>query len=69
MTEREQRELAWLVADGSEIFDFERALELVRRRPADAEKLIHMREEMAKRQEERAHAHKGLKQAIREEFG
>jgi len=28
-----------------------------------------MREEMAKRKEERAHAHKGLKQAIREEFG
>jgi hypothetical protein len=69
VTEREQRELAWLVADGSEVFDFERALELVRRRPVDAEKLIRMRKDMAKRQEERARAHERLKRAIREEFG
>jgi hypothetical protein len=45
MTEQGKRGLAHRIAEGSKVFDFERALELVHRRPADAEKLIRDREE------------------------
>ena len=69
MTEREQRDLAWRLADGSEVFDFERALELVRRRPEKAETLIRMREEDAREQEEIDRARERRKLALREEFG
>lgn len=69
MTEREQRELAWRLADGSEVFDFERALELVQRRPEKAESLIRMREEDAREQEEIDRAREQRKLALREEFG
>jgi hypothetical protein len=45
MTEQEQRDLAWRLAEGSEVFDFQRALEVVRWRPEEAEKILRMREE------------------------
>jgi hypothetical protein len=69
MTEQEKRDMARRLAQDSNVFDFDRALEVVRRRPTDAEKLIRNREEMRKRQEERALARQQLRQAIREEFG
>lgn len=69
MTEREQRDLAHRLSEDSNVFDFDRALELVQWRPAEAEKLIRMREESAIRQKERARAREQLLLAIREEFG
>lgn len=69
MTEREQRDLAKRLADGSEIFDFERALEVVRLRPAEVEKILRQREEHARSREERARAREGMRRALREEFG
>jgi len=68
MTEREERDLAQRLAKDSEVFDFDRALELVRRRPAGAEKLVRMSEEMEKRQEERARARERRRQALIEDY-
>ena len=69
MTEREERNLAHRLADGSKVFDFDRALVLVQEMPAEAERLIRMKEETARRQQERARALEGMRQALREEFG
>ena len=69
MTEREQREMAHRLSENSNVFDFDRALEVVQRRPADAERLLRMQEETVKRQAERARALEQLRLAIREEFG
>jgi hypothetical protein len=69
MTEREIRDLAWRLAEGSNVFDFEKALEFARFEPAKAEKLIRGREEMQKRQEERDRIYEQLHRAIQEEFG
>lgn len=69
MTEREERNLAHRLADGSNVFDFDRALVLVQEMPAEAERLIRMKEETARRQQERARALEGMRQALREEFG
>lgn len=69
MTEQEKRILAHRLSKDSTVFDFERALELVQRMPAEAEKLIRMQEEMAQRQEERARLRERRRQAFIEEFG
>jgi len=69
MTEQAKREMAWLLAEGSEVFDFDTALELVQRRPAEAEKILRMREENKRGQEERARARERWRLALREEFG
>ena len=69
MTEQEKRNLAHCLAKDSNVFDFERALELVRRKPAEAERLVRMQEEFAKGQEERARARERRRQAFAEEFG
>lgn len=69
MIEREQRELARRLAEGSNVFDFEKALELVEFNPAEAERLIRMRLENEKREEERARLRERRKLALREEFG
>jgi Ni,Fe-hydrogenase III small subunit len=63
MTEQEEKRLAERVAEGSEVFDFERALELVQRMPADAEKLIRIREETKEWQEKLDRAYQGLHRA------
>jgi len=68
MTEREERDLAQRLAKDSDVFDFDRALELVRRRPAGAEKLVRMSEEMERRQEERARARERRRQALIEDY-
>lgn len=69
MTEQEERGLAQRLARDSKVFDFERALELVQQMPAKAEELVHMLEEMERRQEERARARERRRQAFIEEFG
>lgn len=69
MTEREERDLAHRLAEGSNVFDFDRALLLVQEMPAEAERLIRMKEETARRQQERARAREGMLLALREEFG
>ena len=61
--------LARRLAERSSVFDFERALELVKLRPAEAEKLVRMRDETARRQKERGRALEQLRAARREEFG
>lgn len=66
MTERGEREMAWLLAEGSEVFDFDLALELVQRRPAEAEKLLREREEWRVRMDELARANRRLRLAARE---
>lgn len=66
MTEQEEISLAQRLADGSEVFDFERAFELVRRMPADAERLMRERAERKKRQADLARAFDGLRRAARE---
>lgn len=69
MTEQEKRSLAHRLAKDSDVFDFERALEIVQWKPAEAERLVRMQEEMEKRQEERARARERRRQAFIEEFG
>jgi hypothetical protein len=68
MTEREARDLAERLAKDSDVFDFDRALELVRRRPVDAEELVRMDEEMERRQKERARAQQRRRRALIEDF-
>jgi hypothetical protein len=68
MTEREERDLAARIAANSEVFDFDRALELVRRRPAGAERLVRMDEEMAHREKQRARARERRRRALIEDF-
>jgi hypothetical protein len=60
MTEQERRSLAQRLVDGSSVFDFDRALELVQHMPAEAERLLRMREERKKRQEELDRAYQRL---------
>lgn len=69
MDEREQHELAKRLVEGSEVLDFERALLIVQFRPADAQRILRMREDTAKRQEERAQARRRRKRALIEDFG
>ena len=66
MTDQEKRDLAWRLADGSDVFDFEKALEFVQFKPAEAERLIRNREESQKRQEELDRAYERLHQAALE---
>jgi hypothetical protein len=66
MTEQEKRDLAWRLADGSQVFDFEKALELVEFKPAEAERLIRNRERSQRRNEELDRAYERLRQAALE---
>jgi hypothetical protein len=69
MTEREERDLAWRLADGSKVFDFEKALEFVKFKPAEAEELIRNREETKKTEEEFARLRQQRRRALFEDFG
>jgi hypothetical protein len=51
VTDSEKRDLARRIAEVSNVFDFETALELVERRPEEAENLIREREEGARYRE------------------
>ncbi len=69
MTEQEERDLARRLADDSDVFDFDRALELVQWKPAEAERLLRMQEEMERREKERALGRERRRQALIEDFG
>jgi hypothetical protein len=60
MTEQEERALAQRIAVDSEVFDFEKALELVERMPHKAERLVREREEERVRQERLDRAYRRL---------
>lgn len=66
MTEQEERDLAWRLASGSRVLDFETALRLVQFEPAEAERLIRHREESEKQQRELERAFEGLHRAALE---
>ena len=66
MTEKQQEDMARRVAEGSDVFDFDLALELVQLRQTDAEKILRMREESAKRIQRLRRANEGLHRAARE---
>lgn len=69
MDESKQREMALQLCELSEEFDFELALELVQRRPVEAQELLDMRTEMKRRQEERARGRERLRRALIEDYG
>ncbi|MFL5834282.1 MAG: hypothetical protein ACJ76B_09910 [Solirubrobacterales bacterium] len=69
MTEQEERDLALRLADGSEVFDFDLALELVRSNLAGVEEIIRDREEAKRWSEEFARARERRRQAFIEDFG
>ena len=69
MTEREKRDLAWRLADGSRVFDFEKALDFVGHSPAEAEELIRNREETKRMEEEFARQRERLQRALIEDYG
>jgi hypothetical protein len=66
MTEQEARDLARRIAEDSEIFDFDLALELVHYRPAEAEKIIRDREEMREMMDNLTRANQRLHRAALE---
>lgn len=66
MTEQEQRDLAWRLAEGSQVFDFETALEIVQWDRAEAEKLVRDRERLKGSLEELALANQRLHRSAQE---
>ena len=66
MNEQEQRELARRLADDSEVLDFEKALDIVQWKPAEAERLLRMGDESKKRQEEFARNSERRRRALQE---
>jgi hypothetical protein len=66
MNEQEQRDLARRLADGSDVLDFEKALEIVRHNPTGAEDLLREWEQGERRLEELARANRRLHRAARE---
>lgn len=58
--------MARQIADGSRVFDFETALELVQHRQADAERILHMREEADRESDELDRAYEDLHRAALE---
>ena len=68
MTKQEQRELARRLADDSEVLDFEKALEIVQWKPAEAERLLRMGDENKRRQEEFARNSERRRRTLIEDF-
>jgi hypothetical protein len=66
MTEQEEQALARRVADGSSVFDFDKALELVRLMPAEAEKLLRDRETWRNGLDELARSRSPMRITVRE---
>jgi len=69
MTDRAKREMAWLLAEGSKVFDFDSALELVEESPDDAEEILRMRERHKKNAEESARLRERRRRALIEDYG
>ena len=69
MNESEQRDIARRLWEGSNVLNFETALEIVKRRPNEARKILQMRAESERRQAERARGQERLRQAFLEDYG
>jgi hypothetical protein len=69
MNEAEQQDLARRLWEGSEVFDYDTALELVRSRPERARDLLRMRAEMKRELEESKRADERRKRALIEDYG
>ncbi len=66
VNEKEQRELARRIADGSRVLDFAAALQIVQHDPAGAEKMLRDREERKRLLKELARANERLHRAALE---
>jgi hypothetical protein len=69
MNEADQHDLARRLWEGSDVFDFETALELVRQRPGVARELLQARAETKRRQEESDRARERRRRALIEDYG
>jgi hypothetical protein len=69
MNETEQRDLARRLWEGSDVLDFDTALEIVRHRPNEARELLKMRAETERRQAERERGLTRLRRALIEDYG
>lgn len=69
MTDQEERALAGRLAEVSEILNFDKALRIVKYDPAEAERLIRMREEDERRERERARLRDLRELALRQDYG
>ncbi len=69
MTERELRDLAWRLADGSTEFDFDSALEFTRDEPTQAEEMIRRRERVKRNAEKFDRLGEERRRALIEDFG
>jgi hypothetical protein len=69
MTERELRDLAWRLADGSEVFDFDLALDFARDEPAQAEEMVREKETMERNAEEFRRLRQERRRALIEDYG
>jgi len=69
MDEREEHDLARRLAEGSEVFGFDTALEIVKLRPERAREILRMREEMARAQAERRRGRERRRRALIEDYG
>lgn len=69
MTEQELRDLAWRLADGSTVFDFDSALDFARVKPTRAEELIRRRERVERNAEEIDRLSAERHRALIEDYG
>ncbi|MFL5873496.1 MAG: hypothetical protein ACJ75T_08495 [Solirubrobacterales bacterium] len=69
MDKAEQRKLAEQLANGSDLLDFETALEIVQWRPDEARQILQTRADMRRRRRERARLREQRKRAYIEDFG
>jgi hypothetical protein len=69
MNEVEQRDLAHRLCEASDRLNFDRALEIVRMRPAEAQEILDMYAEIERRDEERVRGRERRKRALIEDYG
>jgi len=69
MNEEEQRDRARRLSEASNVLDFDRALRLVRLRPAKAQEILDRYAEMERCEEERARGRERRKRALIEDYG
>jgi hypothetical protein len=69
MTEQAEREMAWLLAEGSDVFDFDTALEIVRQMPDKAEEILRIRASQKRYAEESARLRERRRLALIEDYG
>lgn len=69
MNEAEYRDLARQLSEGSDVLDYEKALEIVQWRPDKAKEILHMRAETQRRKEEMDRGRERRKRALIEDYG